>query len=66
MTARDNSNDALEKEVNDTKEIEEFLKWYLDSYDDFFSRGRWGGAGMDPEAIENVKMATVMQVCALA
>ena len=45
MTARDNSNDALEKEVNDTKEIEEFLKWYLDSYDDFFSRGRWGGAG---------------------
>ena len=44
-------------------EIEKFLFWYLDSFDDFYFR-RFNGRTVDPEYVSKVKKTMVMQVCA--
>ena len=47
-----------------TEDIEGFLSWYMDSYDDFYHK-RWNGKVADPVYIEKIKQATIMQVRAL-
>ena len=65
MTGKDDTQHAVDT-AKTVKNIEDFLFWYMDSYDDFCNRGRFGGGTPTREEVQTIKKSLIMQVCVLA